>query len=233
MAVSGFIDAVQSTWKNIVDVYDRLAGKSDIDLTLKLGLGFGRVYFAGFNSLEIVGLKNIPRNLSSNEGIKRYYGLRPYIWLSIFNNNSQAVSVSGIGGSFIISGHYVNEQGWSGYNEPGSSVIMHFPLFLEGQREKVILMPMDWPISQLVRDRLPNMVADSIYMARYIVDGYLGSTGQFVMCTDESLYGLTLQDVLVKDIRDLVSALPSDSGNFEIVIGLANGELVSKHFRVF
>jgi hypothetical protein len=173
-----------------------------IEVRLQSRLEFWNIYFSDFDDVRVSSSKISfqepwPEKLSGLLKF-RFFGLHPHAWLKIYNASNQPTTVSYIIGYMSFNG-YSDTIVCYRYNERDFDDQKWFPLYLESQKEVIVIVRIPWPISGSMKNKLPQLTPDSMYTAKYLATAYLSSMGQGVMGgPDEVIYSHILQEAFVR-----------------------------------
>lgn len=196
-------------------------------VVLQARIDFNNIYFSNFDYIEVfkpkISFDDPWPEKGSDLGEFRFFGLKPLVWLKILNESRHPITVSHVRGYMSFAKYTGKEHKWFEYFEQGLRERSRFPLFLQSQKEKIVILPFTWPITRAVREWLPKLTTDSLHTARYLVDAYFLSLGEGILGSPGT-YQELLKDILVRDLNEQIGTDSSASGEIELKAILSTGE---------
>ena len=200
-------------------------------VTLEAQMDFSTIYFSNFHDLEVfrpkISWQDPWPEHGSDFGEFRWFGLHPLVSLKILNESKHPISVNHVKGCLSF-GNYTGEDEWSEYFKQGIGEKAIFPLFLQPHEERIVFLPLTWPITDAVKEWLPNLTPDSLYTARYLVSDYLRRKCTLIVGSPE-VYGLFLKDILFQDLIEQIGSNSIATGNIELKVVLSTGEYFTEN----
>jgi hypothetical protein len=194
---------------------------------LNARIDFYNIYFENFNYMEMLvpgdswdqpWPETVPEPLKS-----RFFGLKPHVWLKIFNNSRHPITISHVRGYMSFGDYNGKEEIWHSCFEQGFGKMNRFPLFLQAEEERIVILPFTWPIRGTFVKRLPELTPDSLYTAPYLVNAYLSTMGRGMFGSPAG-YEHELKNIFVRDLTEQIEAGPNTSGDIKLIVVLSTGE---------
>ena len=196
--------------------------RADI-VKLQAAWDFRNVYFSGFEKVRL--LVRFP------EWEEKSLGLHFFAWLKLFNASEHPISVDGVCGWFIYK-NTMNSQlmSFTCFEEDFVTDVQ-FPLSIKPHEQRRVLIRMPIPVDEERREIFDQLVPDSLYTAKQIVQAWNQKARVRYSSSPENYQSILFQLFRNQFVpRDSMGTL--DQHAFKASVYLASGEIISKKFHL-
>lgn len=227
-AIATILGLVYNGSKDLANILSNVLFPEKTNVLLQARIEFENIYFSNFDAFQVYDSKRSfedgwPEKLS-DLGKFRFFGLHPHVWLRIFNDSRHPTTVRYVTGYLQLGDYRSKLHTWHRYDYSNEfKDKKSFPLFLDSQQEKIVILPFTWPISETLKNVFPQLTPDSMYTAPHLVNAYLKSIGVSVFGHPAG-YEHDLRNIFIQDLTEQVGADSSVTGRIVLSVVLATGE---------
>lgn len=200
-------------------------------------LDFSNIYISDSEKVKSYEMKPGGEDKTKKLGERfflRNFLFHPFLKLHINNRSQHPISINLIDG-LIAWGEieYGGKFDGTDYYSQDLKIKESMPLYLESQRQEVIMIPICWPITGKLKNEITSLAKNSIHHAKDVVDSYSAISGQWeVVAGDQARYSQVLKEKLFSDMKTQLHCDSMPSCSILVKLYLSDGTYTRRKFNV-